>query len=159
MAIFKEARRTFMTMTREAGIEIHEEHLTLLEDLAQLDRGLDRLESYTGVFANLAGVQRVKDHGRRLAEQLPNHFKREEKTILPAASRVSPELAEFCSQMKAQHGDLLVRLTAFRAALDDFDRTDDLSEAIYQLKEQGKALTRDLRRHVAAEELELSGFL
>jgi len=148
-----------MTMTRETGIEIHEEHLTLLEDLAQLDRGLDRLECYSEVFANLAEAERVKARGRRLTEQLPDHFRREEMTILTAASRVSPELAEFCSQMKAQHGDLLVRLTAFRAALDDFDRTDDLSEAIYQLKEQGKAFTRDLRWHVAAEELELSGFL
>lgn len=148
-----------MTPNREAGTEIHEEHLFILDDLARLDRGLDRLECCSEALANLADAERLKNCGRRLAERLPDHFRREEVTLLTAASQVSPELAEFCGQMKAQHGDLLGRLAAFRAALDDFERTHALSEVIYRLKEQGKALTRDLRRHVTAEELELSGFL
>ncbi len=148
-----------MTIGCEAGTEIHQEHVVLLEDLIQLDRGLDRLECYSEVFANLGGCEQVKDRGRRLAEQLPGHFTREEKTILAVASQVSPELDGICSELKGEHAELLVRLDAFRAALDELDRAEDLDNAVWQLKGAGKELTSYLRHHVAREEDELSGFL
>ncbi len=148
-----------MTMTREAGTEIHEEHLTLLEDLVQLDRSLDRLECYAEVFANLAGAEQIKDYGRRLAEQLPDHFNREEKGLLHQASQVSPELAEICGALQREHTELLGQLAAFRAALEELDRAEDLDRAVWDLKVAGKKLTSYMRRHVAREEDELSGFL
>jgi len=148
-----------MTVTYEAGAEIHKEHLTLLEDLIQLDRGLDRLECYSEVFANLAGWEQVKDYGRRLVERLPDHFKREENKVLAPASQVSPELDELCSELKREHCELLARLAAFRAALDELDRAEDFDSAIWHLKSAGKAMITYLRRHVATEEGELSGFL
>ena len=91
--------------------------------------------------------------------QLPDHFKREEQTVLPAASRVSPELAEICGELKGEHAELVKRVSAFRAALEMFETSDDLEQVIWQLKGAGRELTSYLRRHVAKEEDELSAFL
>jgi hypothetical protein len=148
-----------MTLACPADIEIHEEHLTLLEELVQLDRGLDRLECYSEVFANLAGAEQVKDFGRRLAEQLPEHFQREEETILAAASQVSPELKELCSELAGEHAELLGRLARFRSALEELDKAEDIDQAVWHLKGAGRELTNYLREHVIREENELSGFL
>ncbi len=138
---------------------IHDEHLSLIGDLAQLDGGLRRLECYSEVFANLAGAEQVKYYGRRLASQLPEHFRREEETVLATVSKVSPELAGFAQQMRHEHEELRARLAAFSSALEQLEAAQDLYEAICQLHERGKALTQQLGRHVALEEQELSGFL
>lgn len=148
-----------MNTTLAVGERIHDEHLSLIEDLARLDAGLDRLECYSEVYANLAGAEQVKLCGHRLVEQFPDHCWREEKTVLAVAGGVSAELAEFCSQMKAEHRVLLTQLSTFRAALDDFEQAEDLNEAVCRLKETGKELTRALRCHVEREEHELEGFL
>jgi len=148
-----------MTTAFATGTDIHAEHLTLYEDLLQLDRGLNHLECYSEVFANLAGVEEVKDLGRRLVAQLPDHFKREEQTVLAAAAQVSPELAEICRELKSEHVELTAWVSAFGTALERFETSDDLEQAICQLKGAGRELTSYLRRHVAKEEDELSGFL
>ena len=138
---------------------IHGEQRVLERLLRELDRALDRLVYYGEVFADFKAAGQIRRYGRQLTEQFPEHCQREEAQLLDPVAGVSPELAEFCSRMKGEHSDLLVQLAAFRKALDDFDRTDDLSEAICALKDRGKELTRDLRRHVENEEQELSRFL
>lgn len=139
--------------------KIHNDHQILGRVLHELDSALDRLVCYGEVFADFSAAGLVRRYGRQLTEQFPAHCRREEATLLDLVADISPELAEFCTRMKGEHADLLVRLEVFRVALDDFERADDLSEAIWNLKEQGRELTRELRRHVATEEQELSGFL
>ncbi len=138
---------------------IHSEHQILEYVLSELDEALDSLACYGEVFADFRSAGQLRRSGRQLTQQFPEHCRREEANLLDPVADVSPELAEFCGRMKGEHADLLVRLAGFRTALDDFERTDDLAEAICRLKEQGKELTRDLRRHVETEERELSGFL
>ena len=128
--------------------------------LAKLDAGLDRLVCYSEVYANLATAREVPTLGRQLVGEFSDHCQREEASLLDPVSEVSPELREFCSQKKLEHQALRMRLDAFRSALDDFEgEACDLYEAICHLKDSGKDLTRELRRHVDSEEQELSGFL
>ena len=148
-----------MTMALAKGTDIHTEHVTLFEDLRQLDRGLNHLECHSEVFADLACIEQVQKLGRRLVAQLPDHFKREEETVLARSAQVSPELAEICRELKREHVELVACVSAFRTALETFETSDDLEQAVGQLKGAGGELISYLRRHVAKEEDELSGFL
>lgn len=148
-----------MQTTLLAGKKVRDEHLSLLEASGQLDRSLDRLGCYSEVYFNLGAADEVRYSGRQLIEQLPRHCRHEETSLLNRVSDVSPELTEFCRQMKAEHVALLERLADLRAALEDFDKAEDLCEAVTHLKQEGKELTHYLRCHVAREEEELSGFL
>ncbi len=150
---------TLTPTIREEGARIHYEHQALEQLLRELNSALDQLVCYGEVLADFRAARQILQYGRQLIELVPEHCRREEAVLFEPVSGVSPELAEFCTQMKDEHTDLLLRLDAFRTALDDFNRADDLSEAICKLKEQGKELTRELREHVATEEQELSGFL
>jgi hypothetical protein len=125
---------------------VHNEHQALMEDLNELEFALDGLECYSEVFANFATANRVLACGNRVARLLPQHFLHEEETLLAGVAKVSPDLAEFAGQMRTQHGHLRVRLTDFCLAL-------------YEVKEQGKAFTTEMRNHVALEEQRLKGFL
>ncbi len=138
---------------------IHKEHQILGHILTRLESALDHLVCYSEVYANLATADDVRRYGRQLAEQFPGHCRREEAALLDPIAEVSPELGEFCKQMRNEHQDLLVRLATFSSALDAFDKAEDLYEAVCRLKDVGKELTGDLRRHVETEERELSGFL
>jgi hemerythrin-like domain-containing protein len=138
---------------------IHGEHANLLHSLAELDLALDHLLCYAEVFADLSSAGQVEEHGRLLVEGLPEHFVREEATLLDTVARVSPELASFAAEMKREHQELRLRLAEFGRLLDEFAKRENLDETIWQLKERGKAMTRELGRHVALEEQELSGFL
>ena len=139
--------------------KIHNEHLTFNHLLHQLDSALGRLECYSEVYANLATAEQVQRCGRRLVEQFPEHCCRAEASLLAPVSAVSPELGEFCGGVKNEHCQLLEQLGVFRAALEELDRAEDLNEAVWHLKEKGKELTGNLRRHVDMVEQELSGFL
>jgi hemerythrin-like domain-containing protein len=144
---------------RAESERIHNEHQFIGHVLSKLDSALDHLVCYSEVYANLASAEDVRLYGRQLAEQFPGHCRREEAVLLNPVSQVSPELREFCNQMRLEHQDLIVRLATFRDALDAFDKADGLYEAVCQLKEVGKDLITDVRRHVETEEHELSGFL
>ena len=149
-----------LTATFEAESErVHEDHQNLLHDLGELDRALDRLVCHSEVYANLASVEAVRRYGERLIERLPQHFAREEATVLATVSEVSPELAEFAREMKREHEQLRARLEAFCQALEQLRAWEELDEAICNVKEHGKGLTRQLGRHIALEENELRGFL
>src|SRR5574341_48600 len=138
---------------------VHSEHQALLEDLNELDFALDGLECYSEVFANLATAGQVLACGGRVAQLLPAHFGHEEETVLSGVAKISPDLAEFAAEMRAQHDHLRTRLTDFCLALDHLRAGDDLSETLYELKERGKAFTSEMRSHVALEEQRLKGFL
>jgi len=149
---------TLTATFRTESERIHGEHQLLEQVLRKLDSALERLVCYSEVYANLATAEQVRRYGRQLIEEFPGHCRREQALVLGPVSKVSPELAEFCDQMKVEHSELLVRLSMFRAALDDFDKAEDLNEAICDLKDTGKELTQQLRHHVVREEQELSGF-
>ncbi len=138
---------------------IHTEHQSLLNDLVQFERALDFVDCYSEVFANLAAVREVAYFGRRLNEKLPEHFTREEEKVLAPVAQVSPELGDLVQELKREHQDLRARLTVFALALQELESADDLYDAIWQVKELGKELTREITRHVALEESELAGFL
>ena len=138
---------------------IHSEHQILGHILTKLESALDHLVCYSEAYANLATADDVRRYGRQLAEHFPGHCRREETAVLGPISEVSPELDEFCKQMRNEHQDLLVRLATFSSALDAFDKAEDLYDAVCRLKDVGRELTGDLRRHVETEERELSGFL
>jgi iron-sulfur cluster repair protein YtfE (RIC family) len=138
---------------------IHSEHQTLLSDLVQFERALDSVDCYSEVFANLAAMGEVARFGRRLNEQLPEHFTREEEKVLVPVAQVSPELSDLVQELKREHQELRARLAVFSLALQELESADDLYDAIWQVKELGKELTREITRHVALEESELEGFL
>ena len=81
---------------------VHNEHQALIEDLNELDYALDGLECYSEVFANFATAGQVLACGGRVAKLLPEHFSHEEQTVLAGVAKVSPELAEFAGEMRAQ---------------------------------------------------------
>ncbi len=139
--------------------KIHTEHQGLLNDLVQLDRALDSVDCYSEVFANLAAVGEVAYYSHRLIEQLPEHFTREEETVLVPVAQVSPELGDLVQELKREHEELRAKLAVFALAMQELDSADDLYDAIWQVKELGKELTRGITRHVVLEENELAGFL
>ena len=138
---------------------VHNEHQALMEDLNELDFALDGLECYSEVFASFATASQVLACGTRVAQLLPEHFGHEEKTLLDGVARISPDLAEFAGEMKAQHGQLRARLADFCLALEHLRAGDDPAESLYEVKERGKAFTTEMRTHVELEEQRLKGFL
>jgi len=150
---------TLTAAFREETKRIHKEHKALEKVMTDLDVALDRLTCYSEVFADLAGADEVRRCSRLLARVLPEHCRREETALLDPVSDVSPQLRIFCQEMRQEHREVLAQLDSLTLAVKDLDRAEDLPEAIWHLKEQGKQLTTELRRHVAVEEQELSGFL
>jgi hypothetical protein len=138
---------------------VHNEHQALMEDLNELDYALDGLECYSEVFANFATAGQVLACGNRVAKLLPEHFGHEEVTLLAGVAKISPDLAEFAGEMRVHHDYLRVQLADFCQALKHLRAGDDPGEALYEVKERGKAFTAEMRSHVALEEQRLKGFL
>ena len=138
---------------------VHNEHQALLEDLNELDYALNGLECYSEVFANFATAGKVLECGGRVAKLLPAHFVHEEETVLAGVAKISPELAEFAGEMRAQHQRLRDELADFCRALEHLRAGDDPGESLCEVKERGKAFTAEMRNHVALEEQRLKGFL
>ncbi|HEY4581099.1 MAG TPA: hemerythrin domain-containing protein [Candidatus Acidoferrales bacterium] len=138
---------------------VHEEHVAILHYLAELDRGLDRLGEITGDTLDAKLYEEIHHYGRLLATAMPEHFRREEQTVLDTVSQVSPELAEFAREMKTQHDQLRARLDLFCHTLEQMQLAESPAESAPELQRLGKNFTRELGRHVALEESELSGFL
>src|SRR5574341_53436 len=119
---------------------VHSEHQALMEDLNELEFALDGLECYSEVFANFSTAGQVLACGNRVAALLPRHFDHEESTILTDVAKVSPELAEFAGEMRAQHARLQTQLAEFCSALAHLESWDDPSGSVWEVKERGKAL-------------------
>lgn len=129
------------------------------QELLELESALDRLVCHSELHGDLAAAEKVLQCGRRLATYLPAHCAREEANLLDALADVSPQLAEFAREMKRQHQEILVRLDAFILSLGRLEASEGVDNAVFGLKEEGRKLARELRRHVAVEERELRGFL
>ena len=138
---------------------VHNEHQALMEDLNELDFALDGLECYCEVFANFATAGKVLECGGRVAKLLPEHFGHEEETVLAGVAKISPDLAEFAGEMRAQHLRLRAELADFCRALERFQTGDDPGESVWEVKDRGKTFTTEMRNHVALEEQRLKGFL
>ncbi len=138
---------------------IHSEHVNLLEELDELERGLARLECPSGLLTDLVGASQVEQQGHCLAAWLRQHFRREEEAMFPQAAQVSPELEDFCRLMKAEHADLLVQLSALNGAVEDLEVGESIHDNMLHIKAEGKRFTYRLRHHVAQEEQQFSGFL
>lgn len=139
--------------------KVHCDHRVLLEELAELQWALDSLECCAEVYANLATAARVEELGHKLIESLPEHFAREERSLLTTVSKISPELAEFAEEMKREHEELRARLAGFQASLEKLEKGDDVAASVWQVKELGTDFALSLGAHVALEERQLSGFL
>ena len=150
---------TFTPAFHNASHRVHGEHQLLLNELTELNIALDELVCYSEVYADLAAAQRVCRCGHHLAELLPEHFVREESTVLATIAKVSPELREFAREMVLQHQQLRRRLDSFSSALADLERAEDIDAAVFRVKEEGKRLARELTDHIVLEENELDGFL
>jgi len=144
---------------RDETTKIHLEHTALMQMLDDLDFALDQLVCYSEVYANLKSIDDVHRYAFRLAEHLPEHFTREEASVLDTVARISPELLELAHACKRQHDELRRDLVVFCRALDNYDNSTDLEDALCQLKEQGTRFTAELKQHVQMEERELGGFL
>ena len=139
--------------------KVHCDHRVLLEQLAELQWALDNLECYSEVYANLATAARVKELGRKLLAELPEHFTREERSLLATVAKISPELSEFAEEMKLEHIDLRAQLAAFQVGLEELESGEDVADAVCRVKEMGTDFALSLSAHVALEERQLSGFL
>ncbi len=148
------------TFPRSFGADsarIHRDHQALVGELNTLDGALDELAGGTGVFANLHSAETICRCGQRLAEVLPEHFSREETTLLETVAQISPELAEFTREIRQQHEELRQRVAEFSRALKELEAGSE--KAIDAVREAGKALAREMTRHIALEENQLGGFL
>lgn len=149
-----------LTPTFRAESErIHGDHLAMIEVLTELERELDHLANPQDDSHASTSIGAVREHAWRMIRELPEHCSREEAQLLGPVSDVSPQLAEFCRQMKQEHQVMLAHLPTFRAALEELENSRDREAAIRRVTREGKELTREIRRHVEVEEQELSGFL
>lgn len=135
---------------------IHREHEVIEETLLELELNLERMVSHPELTEPGEIVARS---GRELAKLLPPHCKREEEELHDVVAGVSPQLQEFTKVMKQQHVALMARLNEFLVVVQAFERNGGLPGGRETVIAEGKALVRDIRRHVATEETELKGFL
>jgi hemerythrin-like domain-containing protein len=139
--------------------QIHDEHVDIRHNLAELCRSLDRLRCDSNQPDNLLGAAEVVFFARHFADYLPTHFEREEEVLLDKVSVVSDELMELAAELKKEHRDLRVLLTAFVDAANELDGSDDVIADVTRTKILGQSFTRQFARHIDTEEIELAGFL
>lgn len=139
--------------------QIHHEHTAILEELFELEKSLDRVAFNSDGLADPRAAEQVRRIGQQLAERLPEHCRREEDKLHQTVADVSVELRNFCRRMREEHQILLAELELFRQALNELGSSTDREAAATHLKEYGRKLAHDMRRHIEAEEHELSGFL
>jgi hemerythrin HHE cation binding domain-containing protein len=146
------ANQTFQKHSEAISVE----HQELMQRLQQLDSSLDKLVCYAEVYADLASSADVVQTGRWLAGWVPEHFAREEQTVLASVARLGPEFAAFSREMKQQHKEISVRLESFCRVANHLEDAADLEQTICKLKEQGKSLTTFMATHMGAEERKFS---
>jgi len=150
---------SFSPSFRSVSNRIHSEHEAVINELNELEGALDDLAGCSARFAHRAAVERVSRSGQRLSQMLPEHFIREETSLLDTVARVSPELEDFGREMRAQHHTLRGRLAEFCVALQKLENPAAAGEAVNAVTESGGTLATELREHVLLEESELGGFL
>ncbi len=148
---------TFPTTFRADSAKVHDEHQAVAQELLELEAALDELTA-TADPAAVRTSCKVCASGRRLAEIMPEHFTREEQTVLATVAAVSPELTEFAREMTRQHDRMRLHLLEFCSALKEMEDSGR-EEAVARVKELGHGLAREMRHHITLEDFELDGFL
>lgn len=148
---------SFPSSFRADSRQIHNDHQALATELLHLDAALDHLED--GVLEQLHTTEDVVRCGHRLAELLPEHFRREESLLFGPVAQVSPELREFAREMRRQHDLLRQQLIHFHDALEQLNRGNDINGAIERVRDTGRRLAQEMSEHMAVEEEQLDGFL
>jgi hemerythrin-like domain-containing protein len=148
---------TFPSNFRTDSRQIHADHQALATELLHLDSALDQLGE--GVLSQLDTAEDVARCGHRLAELLPEHFRREETLLFGTVAQVSPELREFSREMRHQHDLLRQRLIEFHNALEQMSHGKDVGTAVEHVRETGRLLAKEMSEHMAVEEDQLDGFL
>lgn len=157
---------TFPASFRSASQKVHDDHESLVSELAELDAALDEL-------ARPASAERICRRLRFLTQVVPAHFATEEVELLDVVAKVSPELKDFAGEMKRQHQSICALLLDFRLAAENLRQHNTpapevegrgpnagkIEAAIVRVKEIGKSLAEELSHHVALEEDQLAGFL
>ncbi len=159
---------TFPASFRSASQKVHDDHESLVREVAELQAALDAL-------AHPAVAEQVCRRVRVLSQMVPEHFGQEVAELLAVVARISPELNEFAGEMKRQHQSICGRLLDFRLAAENLrqnlpvlrrngmeaerSRAAEIEAAISRAKDIGKALAEELSNHVALEEDQLAGFL
>lgn len=144
---------------RQAATRIHAEHEELLDSIGRFEEALEHLEGESGVSTNNMALRRARHFGQILAEHVPDHCSREEKTLFEHVRNVSPELQILVEELRRQHSSLKVSLEKFSSDIAALERTRETAPVLRRLRMDGIALVQMLRGHVALEEHELSGFL
>ena len=144
---------------RSVSNQVHCDHERLIDDLSELGDALDDLSGCSEIFAYRAAAERVSRCGQRLSQILPEHFLREETSLLDTIAKVSPELAEFAREMRSQHVALRSRLGEFCTAVQKLEHAGDYGDAVSSVNDSGRSLITEVREHVVLEETELDGFL
>ncbi len=123
-----------MMLRRTDSESNHFQHLTLMQQLQELDSALAGLVCYSEVYANLGGAETVCRCGRELRETVPSHFAHEEQVVLDAVALLGPPWVAFAREMKAQHLKLQSKLDRFCEAVDGLAASQDLEQSISELK-------------------------
>ncbi len=145
-----------MMLRRTDSESNHFEHLTLMQQLQELDGALAGLVCYSEVYANLGPADSVCRCGRELRETVPSHFAHEEQAVLDAVALLGPQWAAFAREMKGQHLQLQGKLDAFCDAADRLRTAEDLEQSICTLKQRGEEFADQMLRHMVAEERKLN---
>jgi len=150
---------TFSQAFRSVSNRVHNDHEAIINELTELDTALDDLAGCSARFAYRAAMERVSRCGQRLSQMLPEHFVREETSLLDTVAKVSPELSDFAREMRGQHHTLRGRLGEFCIAVQKLENDTNRTQAVSDVNECGKTFASELRAHVLLEESELDGFL
>jgi hypothetical protein len=134
----------------------HFEHLTLMQHLQELEAALAGLVCYAEVYANLGSAEKICRCGKELRETVPSHFAHEEQAVLDAVALLGPQWAAFAREMKGQHLQLQGKLDSFCGAIERLQTSEDLENAICQLKQRGEEFADQMLSHMVAEERKLS---
>ena len=149
---------TFPASFRSDSAAIQGDHQRLLSALADLVAALESLAP-NALSLDPWGAARLRRSLAGLLTALPGHFRREETALLDTVAPVSPELAEFARQMRAEHRRFTARLNGFAAGLAALEAGNGAGRTFLSVKEDGEGLARDLAAHIALEEKQLDGFL
>lgn len=134
----------------------HFQHLTLMQQLQELDGALAGLVCYSEVYANLGTAEQVCRCGRELRETVPSHFAHEEQVVLDAVALLGTQWAAFAREMKGQHLQLQGKLDAFCEAVDRLGTAEDLESSICELRQRGEDFAGQMLSHMVAEERKLN---
>jgi hypothetical protein len=157
---------TFPASFRSASQRVHDDHQSLISELAELDAALDDL-------AHPMGAEQICLRLRVLSHAVPEHFATEEVEMLDIVAKVSPELKDFAEEMRRQHQTICELLLDFRLAAENLrqfnfpvqgtegrgNHAGEVDAAVLRVKDIGKSLAQELSNHVELEENQLAGFL